>query len=148
MRKNGVGPMAPPASAFPPPGSRGSISGFMPRPSSGPAGCQNIFPRARRRVSGLPRIQISKAGAGAGKISAPAARIGLPAHRETQILVNLGKKILGIQPCLVAADENGEILGHETLLDGLDADFLQKFGESCHLGRCVELAATARPRSR
>src|SRR3546814_18029049 len=50
-------------------------------------------------------------------------------------------ELVGGHPRLVRTDEQGEILGHITGLDGLDADLLQRVGELDHLGRAVELAA-------
>ncbi len=73
-------------------------------------------------------------------MSAPACALAA-AHFPFQVLHNRLEELLGRHPGLVGADQQRQILGHLALLDGLDADPLQRFGELRHLGRVVELAA-------
>src|SRR5690606_14540823 len=58
-----------------------------------------------------------------------------------QVLVDRGEELLGRQPRLVRADEQGEVLRHLAALDGLDDDVLEGLRELRAVARAAELAA-------
>src|SRR6185503_1437685 len=66
-------------------------------------------------------------------------------HRFLQVLVNLVEEAGGGEPLLLVADQQREVLGHETGLDGVDADLLQGGGELRQGGVVVELGAVREP---
>src|SRR5258708_40350132 len=70
----------------------------------------------------------------------PNRELGL-AHCLLQVAVELVEELVGRQPRMVGADENGKIAGHIARLDRLDADLLQRLGEFHYIGRVVEGAA-------
>ena len=80
----------------------------------------------------------SPAGRGGGRGGQPAIRLARPsssAPRNSSVL-RWGWS---------GRHEQGEVLGHLTVLDGLDADLLERLGEPGHLGGAVELAAVLEP---
>src|ERR671916_380960 len=69
-------------------------------------------------------------------------------HRLLQVLVDLRQEGLGVQPGLVLADQDRQVLGHLAALDGLDANPLKRLGEGGDVRRVVEFTAVgqaARP---
>src|SRR5665647_2175024 len=71
----------------------------------------------------------------------PAAGSAGSGQRRREVPVDRSQKLLGGQPFLVRTHQQGEILGHLALLDGLDADALKGLGERRHLGGPVKLAS-------
>lgn len=65
----------------------------------------------------------------------PAAHFGFEVH------ANLFEKLLRGHPRLIGANQDGEILGHMAIFDGLDADFLERFCKARDVGCFVKLAA-------
>src|SRR5690606_22677710 len=63
------------------------------------------------------------------------------AQRASQVGVERAEELLGGQVPLIAADEQREVLGHLTALDGLDDDVLEGLREADDLGGVVQLAA-------
>ena len=53
----------------------------------------------------------------------------LSAHRLLQVRIHLVEKTGGRKPLLVGADEQGEILRHESGFDGVDAHFFERARE-------------------
>src|SRR6185312_11105675 len=69
-------------------------------------------------------------------------------HGFLQVLVHLVEEAFGREPLLVGADEQRQILGHETAFDRIDANFLKRVREFVERRIVVEFGAmgkTARP---
>src|SRR3954465_12809976 len=62
-------------------------------------------------------------------------------HRLLEIGPDRLEELLRRHPALLRTDEDGEVLRHLALLDGLDADPLERLGEAGGFGVVVELAA-------
>ena len=57
-----------------------------------------------------------------------------------------GQVLLAGLPGLIRADQNGQVLGHVTTLDGGDYHLFEFVGKRDHLGGVVEFAAMLSPR--
>src|SRR5262245_28763853 len=66
-------------------------------------------------------------------------------HSPFQVLIQFVEKLLGREPGLFRADQDRQVLGHEALLDGFNADALQRLGEALDLRSTVELAPIPEP---
>src|SRR6187549_778414 len=67
-------------------------------------------------------------------------RSGPGRHLRFEIGTDRFEELLGGHPALLGADQYGQVLGHLAVLDGVDADLLQRLGEAGYVGRVVELA--------
>ena len=68
-------------------------------------------------------------------------------HRLGEVVRDLVEEAGGGQPALVGADQKREVLGHVAVLDGRDADLLQRLGELRQLRVVVELGAVGEARA-
>src|SRR5690242_9372643 len=66
-------------------------------------------------------------------------------HRFLEVLVHLVEEAFGREPFLVGADEQRQILGHETAFDRIDAYFLKRVRELVERRIVVELGAMGEP---
>src|SRR5262249_26956367 len=66
-------------------------------------------------------------------------------HRGLEIVDHRLEKLFGRHPCLLGADQDGEVLGHLPALDRLDADAFERLGESYHIRCVIELAPILEP---
>ena len=63
------------------------------------------------------------------------------AHLVFQIETHLLEELFGGHPCLIGTNQNGEVFGHMTVFNCLDADFFQRFCKTRHVWSFVELTA-------
>src|SRR5699024_6523172 len=75
-----------------------------------------------------------------GRGSDPTCSGVISAQTLGQVFVQCGEELLGGEPILFAADQQRQVLGHLTALDGLDDDVLERVGELDDLRGVVQLA--------